>query len=144
MQSVEIRALLAKKLSELTATELEALEANLRRCPTTNRALRIDISCGVSTSEQTTDNQRRELLAVATRHGWKVVAEFEHAGVSGSKGRDQRPGLDALLKAVARREFDMVAAWSVDPLRTVPHRLAEAADRAACQGRRSVPAPAGA
>ena len=27
-----------------------------------------------------------------------------------------RPGLDALLKAVARREVDMVAAWSVDRL----------------------------
>jgi DNA invertase Pin-like site-specific DNA recombinase len=78
--------------------------------------MRVAIYLRVSTSEQTTDNQRRELLGVATRHGWKVVAEFEDAGVSGSKGRDQRPGLDALLKAVARREFDMVAAWSVDRL----------------------------
>ena len=37
-------------------------------------------------------------------------------GVSGAKGRDQRPGLDDLLKGVARREFDVVAAWSVDRL----------------------------
>jgi DNA invertase Pin-like site-specific DNA recombinase len=29
------------------------------------------------------------------------------------QGRDKRPGLDALLKGVARREFDIVAAWSV-------------------------------
>jgi hypothetical protein len=36
--------------------------------------------------------------------------------VSGAKGRKDRPGLDALLKGVARREFDMVAAWSVDRL----------------------------
>jgi DNA invertase Pin-like site-specific DNA recombinase len=35
---------------------------------------------------------------------------------SGAKGRDERPGLDALMKAVARREVDMVAAWSVDRL----------------------------
>ena len=35
---------------------------------------------------------------------------------SGAKGREQRPGLDALMKAVARREIDMVAAWSVDRL----------------------------
>ena len=34
-------------------------------------------------------------------------------GISGTKGRDKRPGLDALLKSVARREFDIVAAWSV-------------------------------
>ena len=70
----------------------------------------------VSTSGQTTANQRRELQAVAKRHGWNVVQVFEDNGISGAKGRDQRLGLDALLKAVARREFDMVAAWSVDRL----------------------------
>jgi hypothetical protein len=32
------------------------------------------------------------------------------------KGRDKRPGLDRPLKAVARRDVDMVAAWSVDRL----------------------------
>ena len=70
----------------------------------------------VSTGGQTTANQRRELHAVAKRHGWHVVEVFEDNGISGAKDRDQRPGLDALLKAVARREFDMVAAWSVDRL----------------------------
>jgi DNA invertase Pin-like site-specific DNA recombinase len=70
----------------------------------------------VSTSEQTTRNQRRQLEAVAKRHGWEVVAVFEDAGISGAKGRDQRPGFAAMMKAVARREFDMVAAWSVDRL----------------------------
>src|SRR6478672_7754050 len=34
--------------------------------------------------------------------------------VCGAKGRDQRPGLDKLLQGVARKEFDLVAAWSVD------------------------------
>ena len=34
-------------------------------------------------------------------------------GISGAKGRDRRPGLDAMLRAIARREFDMVASWSV-------------------------------
>ena len=29
---------------------------------------------------------------------------------------DQRPGFDALCKGTARRDFDMVAAWSVDRL----------------------------
>jgi DNA invertase Pin-like site-specific DNA recombinase len=69
-----------------------------------------------SLHEQTTDNQRRELEEVATRHGWRVVELFEDAGISGAKGRDKRPGLDRLLKAVARRDVDMVAAWSVDRL----------------------------
>ena len=70
----------------------------------------------VSTSKQDTDNQRRELEAVAKRSGWQVVKVFEDAGISGAKGRDQRPGLDAMMKGVNAREFDMVASWSVDRL----------------------------
>ena len=77
---------------------------------------RVAIYVRVSTSEQHTRNQRRELYAVAKRHGWEVVSTFEDAGISGAKGRAERPGLDALMKAVARREVDMVAAWSVDRL----------------------------
>ena len=30
-----------------------------------------------------------------------------YEGISGTKGRDKRPGLDALLKGVARREFEI-------------------------------------
>jgi DNA invertase Pin-like site-specific DNA recombinase len=77
---------------------------------------RVALYVRVSTSEQTTRNQRRELKAVAERHGWHVVKVFEDAGISGAKGSDHRPGLADLLKAVARREIDMVAAWSVDRL----------------------------
>ena len=69
-----------------------------------------------STDKQTTDNQRRELEAVAERSNWKVVQVYEDAGISGGKGRDKRPGLDAMMKAVNAKEFDMVAAWSVDRL----------------------------
>src|SRR5687767_9974307 len=77
---------------------------------------RIAIYLRVSTSEQTTANQHRELAAVIERHGWEVAGTFEDAGISGAKGRDRRPGLDALLKAVIRKEIDLVAAWSVDRL----------------------------
>jgi DNA invertase Pin-like site-specific DNA recombinase len=80
------------------------------------RPKRVAIYVRVSTTEQNTRNQRRELKAVAERHGWEVIAIYEDPGISGAKGRDGRPGLDALLKGVARREFDMVAAWSVDRL----------------------------
>lgn len=68
----------------------------------------------VSTSEQTTDNQRRELTLAAQRHGWAIAQVFEDAGISGAKGRDRRPAFDQLCKAIARREIDLVAAWSVD------------------------------
>src|SRR4029077_11903685 len=70
----------------------------------------------VSTTGQTPTNQRLELEAVSQRHGWEVVQVFSDNGVSGAKGRKDRLGLDALLKGGARREFDMVAAWSVDRL----------------------------
>jgi DNA invertase Pin-like site-specific DNA recombinase len=53
---------------------------------------------------QTTINQRRELEAVAGHHGWKEVQVFSDNGVSGAKGRRDRPGLDVQLKGVARRE----------------------------------------
>ena len=77
---------------------------------------RVGIYLRVSTDGQTTENQRRELEAVAARSGWNVIKVFEDAGISGAKGRDKRPGFDALLNAVTRREVDMVAAWSVDRL----------------------------
>src|SRR5580692_11639426 len=77
---------------------------------------RVAIYLRVSTDKQTTDNQRRELEAVAERSGWKVAKVYEDAGISGAKGRDQRPGLEAMMKAVNAREFDMVASWSVDRL----------------------------
>jgi DNA invertase Pin-like site-specific DNA recombinase len=70
----------------------------------------------VSTNGQTTDNQIRELRKVAKRHGWKVAAEYIDHGVSGAKGRDQRPALDKLLKAANRRDYSIIMAWSVDRL----------------------------
>lgn len=85
---------------------------------------RTGIYLRVSTDQQTTENQRRVLLEIAERSGWDVVAIFEDHGISGAKGREQRPGFDALLKAVARSEIQMVAAWSVDRLgRSLPHLI---------------------
>jgi DNA invertase Pin-like site-specific DNA recombinase len=77
---------------------------------------RVAIYLRVSTSKQDTDNQLRELTAVADRSGWEIWKVYEDAGISGAKGRDQRPGLDAMMKAVNAKEFDMVATWSVDRL----------------------------
>ncbi len=78
----------------------------------------------VSTGEQTTENQRRELEQVAKRSGWQVVEVYEDAGVSGANGREKRPALDKLLKDASRREFDTVAAWSVDRIgRSLRHLL---------------------
>jgi len=86
---------------------------------------RVAIYTRVSTSGQTTANQLRELRAVAKRLKHKVAAEFTDEGISGAKGRDQRPGLNRLLEGVTRRDFDKVMAWSVDRLgRSLPDLLA--------------------
>ena len=80
------------------------------------RHKRVALYVRVSTDHQSVRNQEIELQAVAERHGWQVVSVYRDQGISGAKGRDKRPGLDKLLQAVARKEFDMVAAWSVDRL----------------------------
>jgi DNA invertase Pin-like site-specific DNA recombinase len=57
------------------------------------------------------------LRDVAEKHdGWQVVHEFVDHGVSGAKGPKDRPQLAAMLKGVARKDFDLVASWSVDRL----------------------------
>jgi DNA invertase Pin-like site-specific DNA recombinase len=83
---------------------------------------RVGIYLRVSTNGQTTENQRRELKAVAKRSGWQVVDFYEDAGISGAKGRDKRPAFDRLLKDATARKVDMIAAWSVDRLgRSLQH-----------------------
>jgi DNA invertase Pin-like site-specific DNA recombinase len=70
----------------------------------------------VSTDHQSVENQVRELKQVAERRGWTVTYIYRDAGISGSKGRDKRPGLDAMLKDANRRKFDVVMAWAIDRL----------------------------
>ncbi len=65
---------------------------------------------------QTPENQLMQLRGVAEKAGWTVVGEFVDHGISGAKGRDQRPAFDRLCRAATRREVDVVMAWSVDRL----------------------------
>jgi DNA invertase Pin-like site-specific DNA recombinase len=69
-----------------------------------------------STLEQTTDNQERELRAVAERLGHQIVEVYADNGISGAKGRDKRPAFDRLHRDAVRRRFDIIMAWSVDRL----------------------------
>lgn len=86
---------------------------------------RVALYVRVSTDQQTTENQLLVLTEVAERSGWTVAHVFADEGISGAKGRDRRPGFDALHKAIARREIDIVAAWSVDRLgRSLPDLVA--------------------
>ena len=73
----------------------------------------------VSTDEQTTDNQVIELKKVAERNGWEIEAIYADT-ISGAKSK--RPQLDKLMKAIMRKEIDMVMVWSVDRLgRSLQH-----------------------
>jgi DNA invertase Pin-like site-specific DNA recombinase len=84
--------------------------------------MRVAIYARVSTDGQSVNSQLEALRKVARRRGWRVVKEYTDAGISGAKGRDQRPALDAMLKGAVRGEFDLVAAWSVDRLgRSLQH-----------------------
>ena len=77
----------------------------------------------VSTVDQTTANQERELREVASRMGCEIVKVYKDHGISGAKGRDKRPAFNALIRDAAQRKFDMVMAWSVDRLGRSLHDL---------------------
>ena len=98
---------------------------------------RVALYLRVSTTGQSVANQRQELEEAAARHSWDVVAVYQDAGISGAKAPDKRPGLNKLMMAVARREIDMVAAWSVDRL----GRSLQDLVRHPRQGRGPVPSP---
>src|SRR6185503_17399371 len=54
----------------------------------------------VSTIEQTTANQERELREIASRMGCEIVKVYRDHGISGAKGRDRRPAFDRLGRSL--------------------------------------------
>jgi DNA invertase Pin-like site-specific DNA recombinase len=85
------------------------------------KRIRAAIYLRVSTNDQTTENQRRELEAAAASRGWEVAHVYADQGISGAKGRDARPQLDLMLKDAVRRRFEVVMVWAVDRLgRSLP------------------------
>ena len=77
---------------------------------------RVALYLRVSTDGQTTDNQRRELESACLAKGWQIVEVFQDEGISGSKGRADRPGFDKMLKFMARGKADVLATWAIDRL----------------------------
>ena len=55
------------------------------------KAHRAALYLRVSTDEQTTENQQRDLLTLAELRGWEVVVTYEDAGVSGGQEPGQAP-----------------------------------------------------
>ena len=70
----------------------------------------------VSTLDQRTSNQEPQLRQVAERMGCEIVKVYKDHGISGAKGRDGRPEFNRMCRDAAKRQFDVVMAWSVDRL----------------------------
>src|SRR3984957_20312627 len=68
----------------------------------------------VSTDRQTVENQIARLTDIAKGRGWQIVQTFSDAGISGAKGRKERPGFDQMLKHAQRHRFDVVMVWAID------------------------------
>jgi DNA invertase Pin-like site-specific DNA recombinase len=78
----------------------------------------------VSTDAQTTENQLLQLRAYAARMGYQIVAELADQGISGSKGKKDRPAYARLCEMIARKQIDVVLCWSVDRIsRSLPDLL---------------------
>lgn len=65
----------------------------------------------VSTEDQRTDLQERQLKAYVERRGWKLHKIYRDK-ISGATV--SRPGLDELLKDCRRRAIDVVVVWKFD------------------------------
>jgi len=75
----------------------------------------------VSSQEQHTDMQYYDLRRFAEQRGFEIVHEYSDRT---SGARSSRPGLDAMLAAARKREFDVLLVWASDRLaRSVKHFL---------------------
>lgn len=77
---------------------------------------RVCIYVRVSTVKQTVENQIQVLREYSDRCGYQITQIYSDNGISGSKGRKDRPGLDQMMRDGVQRRFEMVLVWSVDRL----------------------------
>lgn len=61
-----------------------------------------------------TEKQIETLNAVAVHHGWTVARIFSDHPMPVRKGKERRPGEDAMLDAVRGRGTQKVLLWSID------------------------------
>jgi DNA invertase Pin-like site-specific DNA recombinase len=81
--------------------------------------MRIALYYRVSTSDQTTEPQRLELLEYARRRGWTNFREYRDV-ISGTK--TARIGLEMMMRGVQKHQFDAVLVAKLDRLgRSLPH-----------------------
>src|SRR5215469_7215458 len=84
--------------------------------------MRATLYLRVSTADQSSDLQQRELLDFAERQGWEIVETYDDI-ISGTKA--SRPALDRLLTDAKAKKFDCVLVWKLDRFgRNLLHCLA--------------------
>jgi DNA invertase Pin-like site-specific DNA recombinase len=82
--------------------------------------MRIGIYARVSTTDQTCEQQLRDLREYVAARGWRVEGEYVDNGHSGAK--DSRPALNRLMTAARARRIDAIAVWKIDRWgRSMPH-----------------------
>jgi DNA invertase Pin-like site-specific DNA recombinase len=86
---------------------------------------RVAIYARVSTNkDQTVENQTMYLTEWCEGRHHTLVAVYTDQGISGAKGRDKRPGLDAMLRDALLGKFDMVAVTDISRLgRSMQHLI---------------------
>jgi DNA invertase Pin-like site-specific DNA recombinase len=76
----------------------------------------------VSTTDQVTETQAREVRAFVVARGWEIVETYEDVGVSGARAR--RPALDRLIRDAWRGKFEAVLVWDLSRIaRSTIHAL---------------------
>jgi DNA invertase Pin-like site-specific DNA recombinase len=81
---------------------------------------RVAIYARVSTTDQTCENQLRDLRDYCRARAWQEVAEYIDEGASGTT--DRRPALDRLMTTVKARRVDVVVVAAFDRFsRSVRH-----------------------
>ena len=77
---------------------------------------KIAIYVRVSTNKQDSTNQLIELRNLANRLNYEIVQEYTDNGISGTKGREDRPGLDLILNHAGQRKFEQVMIFDITRL----------------------------
>ncbi|MBL7672050.1 MAG: recombinase family protein [Bdellovibrionaceae bacterium] len=72
---------------------------------------RLGIYLRVSTLEQSTELQRRELEQFAQARGWQIVQFYEDKATGTNSNR---PMLRELMRDARQRKFDVVVCWKLD------------------------------
>ena len=76
---------------------------------------KVSLFLRVSTSDQTTDNQKKELIELCKRRDFQIVEIYQET-ISGTKKNEDRKEFSRLLNDMKKRKFEKLVVWSVDRL----------------------------